>query len=273
MNNIDIYMRDISRHKPLSREKEKEVFAHVKKGERWAINKIINSNLRFVINVASKYRGQGLDIDDLINIGNTGLIRAVESFDLTKGTKFISYAVWWIRQSILKGLAQHSRTIRLPLNKVQLVAKIKKSENNLPSRVGRSPTLKELSDSCGGDVSLVDELLSIEKRIGSIDVEISGEDGKKTPLSESIKDEYGEPTTNLVDKIEEKEYISQLMENLTERERFAIESIFGLRDGEMSTLEEISRVIGLSKERVRQIKCVAIKKMKKKSIFLNACPY
>jgi len=251
------YLESVSKLDLISSDKEIELAKRIKRGDQKATNQLVEANLRFVISVAKQYAGRGLTLEDLVSEGNIGLIRAAKKFDDTKGIKFISYAVWWIRQSIIQSLADNSRMIRLPVNQIATLNKIKTAQNELECQLGRVATTQELSEYLQIDLDKVELSLTSSKQTQSLDMTI-GED-ELTPLDTITSDSDTENLTNISD---DKIQVLSLMSKLNPRERLVIESLFGLKGSER-TLSEIATELGLSQERVRQIKKSALAKMSK----------
>ena len=257
---LDLYLKEISNYPLLSREDEIELAKKIKKGSQKSMEKLTRSNLRFVVSVAKKYQNQGVALSDLINEGNVGLIRAAHKFDETKGIKFISYAVWWIRQAILQALAEQSRIVRVPLNRAGTLYKIGKKSNRLTQELGRKPTVEEIAE--GMDISLeeVRKTLSISQSHLSLDAPLTpGEDNR---LLDYLPDNYNRgPAENAFENA-----LSSAIEGslctLKEREAKILRLYFGLGGQEPMTLEQIGSVLGITRERVRQIKEKAISRLR-----------
>ena len=246
------YLQEISKYEPLSPDREVELAIRVKEGDRRALKELTEANLRFVVSVAKDYQGQGLPLTDLINEGNLGLIKAAERFDETRGFKFISYAVWWIRQSILQALAEQSRIVRLPLNKIGSINKINKAYAQLEQKFERPPTAEEIADLVDLSLTEVKQSLKNTGRHVSMDAPlIEGEDSNLYDVMGS--DESPSPDTQLMlDSLREE--IRRALDTLTPREADVVSSYFGLNAGHAMTLEEIGEKFDLTRERVRQIK-------------------
>ena len=257
------YLQEISRFEPLSPEKEVELAIRVKQGDRLALKELTEANLRFVVSVAKDYQGQGLPLTDLINEGNLGLIKAAERFDETRGFKFISYAVWWIRQSILQALAEHSRIVRLPLNRVGTISKINKAAERLEQEFERSPRADELARQLEMKPHEVNDAQRISRRHHSLDTPFSDED--KNCLLDVIPDDAAkEPDQELqMDSLQEE--VTAALDTLKEREREVLKMYFGISHSYALTLNEIGEEFGLTRERVRQIKEKAIRRLRHRS--------
>ena len=243
----------------ISVEEEVELAQRIRKGDKKALERLTKANLRFVVSVAKQYQNQGLSLPDLINEGNVGLIKAAEKFDETRGFKFISYAVWWIRQSILQAIAEQSRIVRLPLNQVGSVNKINKLLNKFEQENERRPSVEEISESLDLPEDKIDEAMSVNTRHVSVDAPfIDGEDNSL--LDVLINDDAPmADRTLLMESL--KAEINNALKVLNERERGVIEAFYGINQPEM-TLEEIGSKFGLTRERVRQIKEKAIRRLR-----------
>ena len=257
------YLQEISNYEPLSPEKEVELALRVKKGERRALKELTEANLRFVVSVAKDYQGQGLPLTDLINEGNLGLIKAAERFDESRGFKFISYAVWWIRQSVLQALAEHSRIVRLPLNRVGTISKINKASAKLEQEFERSPRADELAHQLDMKITEVNDAQRIARRHHSLDTPFS--DDEKNSLLDVISDRnVDDPDKELHMSSLEKE-VRNSLDSLKDREQDVIKMYFGIDREYALTLNEIGEEFGLTRERVRQIKEKAIRRLRHKS--------
>ena len=256
---LDKYLQEIGKEELISVEEEVELAQRIKKGDRDALEKLTRANLRFVVSVAKQYQNQGLSLPDLINEGNLGLIKAAEKFDETRGFKFISYAVWWIRQSILQALAEQSRIVRLPLNQVGSLNKINKAFSKFEQEFERKPSPEELAESLELPREKVTDTLKVSGRHISMDAPfIEGEDNSLLdvlPNNNSPKADKLLLSESLIKEIE------RSLATLTERERDIIKLFFGIGIQEM-TLEEIGEKFGLTRERVRQIKEKAIRRLR-----------
>ncbi|MBO8130430.1 MAG: sigma-70 family RNA polymerase sigma factor [Candidatus Marinimicrobia bacterium] len=257
------YLEEIGKYEPLSPEEEIELAQRVKKGDRVALKRLIEANLRFVVSVAKDYQGQGLPLTDLINEGNLGLIKAAERFDETRGFKFISYAVWWIRQSILQALAEHSRIVRLPLNRVGTISKITKEAELLEQQYERSPRQDEIADGLDMQPDEVSDAIRISRRHHSLEAPFK--DGEKNSLIDVIQDDTQLPPEKPIMSESLKQEIKDALNTLKEREREVIKMYFGIDREYALTLNEIGEEFNLTRERVRQIKEKAIRRLRHKS--------
>ncbi|MBO7347175.1 MAG: sigma-70 family RNA polymerase sigma factor [Bacteroidaceae bacterium] len=256
---LDKYLQEIGREQLLTVEEEVELSQRIRRGDRRAQDTLVRSNLRFVVSVAKQYQNQGLSLPDLINEGNMGLIKAAEKFDETRGFKFISYAVWWIRQTILQALAEQSRIVRLPLNQVSAVNKISKAITKFEQENERKPSPEELAELVNEVPEKINDSLRASGRHVSVDAPfIEGEDNSLLDVMENTDAPSADNT--LINESLQKE-ISRALEILNERERDIIEMSFGIAQPEM-TLEEIGDNFGLTRERVRQIREKAIRKLR-----------
>ena len=259
---LDKYLQEIGREELVTPDEEVELAQRIRKGDQEALEKLTRANLRFVVSVAKQYQNQGLSLPDLINEGNLGLIKAAEKFDETRGFKFISYAVWWIRQSILQALAEQSRIVRLPLNQVGSLNKINKAFSKFEQENERQPSNEELSEMIDVPKDKISDTLRVGSRHVSVDAPfVEGEDNSLLdvlPNDDSPSADRGLVNESLNTEIE------RALSTLTDREREIIKSFFGIGCQEM-TLEEIGERFGLTRERVRQIKEKAIRRLKSPS--------
>ena len=256
---LDKYLQEIGHEDLISVEEEVELAQRLKKGDRKALERLTKANLRFVVSVAKQYQNQGLSLPDLINEGNLGLIKAAQKFDETRGFKFISYAVWWIRQSILQAIAEQSRIVRLPLNQVGSVNKINRVLNKFEQENERRPSLEEIADKIDLPEDKIIDAMKVNGRHVSVDAPfIDGEDNSLLDVFPNA--DAPSADQQLVDESLRDE-ISRALGSLNERERAIVECFFGIGQPEM-TLEEIGDKYGLTRERVRQIKEKAIRRLR-----------
>ena len=256
---LDKYLQEIGREELITVEDEVELAQRIRKGDQEALEKLTRANLRFVVSVAKQYQNQGLSLPDLINEGNLGLIKAAEKFDETRGFKFISYAVWWIRQSILQAFAEQSRIVRLPLNQVGSLNKINKALNKFEQENERMPSPDELADILDIPREKIADTLRVSGRHVSVDAPfVDGEDNSL--LDVLVNNDSPNADRGLVNESLNKE-IERALSTLTERERDIVKDFFGIGTSEM-TLEEIGEKFGLTRERVRQIKEKAIRRLR-----------
>lgn len=256
---LDKYLQEIGREELIPVDEEVELAARIRQGDRAALEKLTRANLRFVVSVAKQYQNQGLSLPDLINEGNLGLIKAAEKFDETRGFKFISYAVWWIRQSILQALAEQSRIVRLPLNQVGSLNKINKALQRFEQEHERRPSVEELADLVDIPLDKVVETLKISGRHVSVDAPfVEGEDNSLLDVMENADSPNAD--SHMLNESLMME-INRALDTLTEREAYILRLFFGLGCQER-TLEEIGAELDLTRERVRQIKEKAIRRLK-----------
>jgi RNA polymerase primary sigma factor len=263
---LEKYLQEIGKVDLIPHEEEVQLIHRIKKGDKTAHDRLVKANLRFVVSVAKQYQGQGLSLSDLINEGNIGLIKSVERFDVTRGFKFISFAVWWIRQSILQAITVHARMIRLPLNKVFLSNQIKKAHLALEQKLDRSPSVEEVAEELNMDVSDVTDSLAINNRHVSLDVPVSEE--ADTTLLDTLQNHEVESTDGELHHTESlKTEIARSMQMLTDRQKETICCFFGIGVDRPMSLEDIGRRFDLTTERVRQIKDKAITKLRTAKTF------
>ena len=260
---LDKYLQEIGKVDLISADEEVELAHKIKQGDELALEKLTKANLRFVVSVAKQYQNQGLSLPDLINEGNLGLIKAAKRFDETRGFKFISYAVWWIRQSVLQALAEHSRIVRLPLNRVGTISKINKASERLEQEFERSPRADELAHQLEMKITEINDAQRIARRHHSLDTPFS--DDEKNSLLDVIADSNTEdPDLELHMNSLEKE-VKDALDTLKDREKDVIKMYFGIDREYALTLNEIGEEFGLTRERVRQIKEKAIRRLRHRS--------
>jgi RNA polymerase primary sigma factor len=268
---LDKYLQEIGKVDLLTPDEEIDLAKRIKKGDQRALEKLTKANLRFVVSVAKQYQNQGLSLGDLINEGNLGLIKAAKRFDETRGFKFISYAVWWIRQSILQALAEQSRIVRLPLNRVGALNKIGKAFSQLEQEFEREPSASELAEELDMSVFEVADTLKISGRHLSVDAPFAqGEDNR---LLDVIQDERQPSPDSILMEESLKEEVKRALATLSERESEVIRLYFGLQKEHSLTLEEIGEKFNLTRERVRQIKEKAIRRLRHASRSKNLRSY
>jgi len=269
---LEKYLQDVSKEEMITAEEEVELAIKIQTGDERALNRLVRANLRFVISVAKQYQNTGLTLEDLINEGNLGLIEAAKRYDHTKGFKFISYAVWWIRQSILKAAADNSRTIRLPHNRLGEIQKISKASNEFEQKNERTPTADELSDLTEMDVNKVEMSLKMSKKQVSIDAPMSNDDDNNSLVSVLENSDTPDPSDNLL-----QESLSQDLERtlsyLKGMEAEVIRLFYGLGGSSEMTLEEIGNTFGLTRERIRQIKERGLRRLRRVSGQTNLQTY
>jgi RNA polymerase primary sigma factor len=258
---LDKYLNDIGKITMISGEEEAELARRIRAGDEKALERLTEANLRFVVSVAKQYQNQGLTLSDLINEGNVGLMKAARRFDETKGFKFISYAVWWIRQSILQSIVEHSRIVRLPLNKVGSYNRVNEAFIGFVQTFEREPSNEELAEVLEMTPKEVANMLRSNTRHVSMDSPLGGEDSDATMLDVFVTNDEHLPDSDLLDE-SLREEVQQGLSILSEREKEVISAYYGLEDKSM-TLEEIGEAFGLTRERVRQIKERAIRRLRK----------
>lgn len=256
---LEKYLQEIGHEELLTLEEEVELAQRIRKGDRRALERLTRANLRFVVSVAKQYQNQGLSLSDLINEGNMGLIKAAEKFDETRGFKFISYAVWWIRQSILQAIADQSRIIRLPLNQVGSVNKINRAVNRFEQEHERRPSVDELMEHVDLPREKIDEAMSVNARHVSMDAPFA--DGEDGTLIDVLENSDAPMADNELVRESLRSEVTQALKTLNERERRIIEAFFGIGQPEL-TLDEIGMKFGLTRERVRQIKEKALRQLR-----------
>jgi RNA polymerase primary sigma factor len=258
---LEKYLQEIGKVELITPEEEVKLATLIKQGDQKALDRLTKANLRFVVSVAEQYQNQGLSLPDLINEGNLGLIKAAQRFDETRGFKFISYAVWWIRQSILQALAEQSRIVRLPLNKVGLTNRIQKAYSALEQQFEREPSAEELAEVLEMDLEEVSATLGINARHVSVDTPLS--EGEDNTLLDVLENPNAEKTDAELDHKESlKTEIDRSLKTLTERQKEVICYFFGIGVDHPMSLEDIGEKFNLTRERVRQIKDKAITKLK-----------
>jgi RNA polymerase primary sigma factor len=258
---LDVYLHEINKTPLLTREEEQSLAREIRTGSQKALDNLVQANLRFVVSIAKQYANQGLSLEDLINEGNLGLIKAAHRFDEKRGYKFISYAVWWIRQAMLQALAEHSRIVRLPLNRAGTLYRIGKMSRKLDQELGRLPTPQEIADKLNLSVEEVEETMKIANTHVSLDDPYSS-DKDDNALVDYLTDEHqilpdeGTYTNALSEDME------RALDTLTEREKLILTMYFGLNGKEPLTLEEIGKQMKLTRERIRQVKEKAIQRLR-----------
>ncbi len=265
---LDKYLNDIGKIELLSADEEADLARRIKQGDQEALEILTKGNLRFVVSVAKQYQNQGLSLSDLINEGNVGLMKAARRFDETRGFKFISYGVWWIRQSILQAIVEYSRIVRMPLNKVSSYNKVNEAYVSFIQKFERDPTHEEIADIL--DIRVSDVVYSLQGKKGhvSMDASVSSDEGSSTLLDLIVTDSDGSPDESLM-KQSLKAEVEHGLSRLSPREVEVLSSYYGLNGGQSLTLEEIGDLYGLTRERVRQIKERAIRRLRK-SVNRNA---
>ena len=261
-DSVRLYLREIGKIPLLKADEELELAHRVKKGEQDAKDKMAEANMRLVVSIAKRYVGRGLDLLDLIQEGNTGLLRAVEKFDPDKGFKFSTYATWWIRQAITRAIADQARTIRIPVHMVETINKLLRTQRRLTQELNREPTNEEIAKAMELEVSKVEHIMKIKQDISSLDASIR-DDEEDSVLSDFIEDEDTiSPEESATGQLL-KEQVKDMLRSLTEREQKIIKMRFGLEDGKSHTLEEVGQEFSVTRERIRQIEAKALTKLRK----------
>ena len=263
-NILSIYLKEINRIPLLSAEEETELAVKAAAGDKLAKDKIVKANLRFVVSIAKKYQKKGIELDDLISEGNIGLLTAIEKFDVSKGYRFISYAVWWIRQSIMKAICEKSRSIRLPLNRANELVQIEHAKKVVASygeNLTEEQELSEVANLLNMDTKHVREMLSISKEMLSLDMEVSGKDSSTTTVGEMIEDTvFGQPEEKSISSAMTKD-LNDVIDTLKPAEAKVLRMRYGLTGKKPMSLKEIGDEFSLTKERIRQIEIRALKRM------------
>lgn len=260
---IDKYLSDVSKEVMITADQEVELAKRIKQGDDEALNKLVNANLRFVISVAKQYQGHGLTLEDLIAEGNIGLITAAKRFDETKGFKFISYAVWWIRQSIMQAIAENSRVVRLPLNKVSAIQKISNAYSRLEQQYERAPSNEEISTMLETNAESVGDLFTYSQKQVSVDAPLI--EGEENSLLNVLSNENSKNPADEMMRESLCKDIERVLVSLKKREADVIRLSFGLNGETPMTLEEIANSLGLTRERIRQIREKALRGLRKKA--------
>jgi RNA polymerase primary sigma factor len=261
---IRAYLHEIGRIPLLNAEEEVILAKRIEAGEQEARELLTTANLRLVVSIAKKYAKRGLDLLDLIQEGNIGLMRAVEKFEYRKGFKFSTYATWWIRQAITRAIADQARTIRVPVHMIETINKLSKVSSQLASKLGRRPRISEIAKEMDIDVEKVNEIIRIAQRPASLEAPIGEE--KDSKLGDIIPDEYSASPSEIATWASLKRQIDEILSGLTDRERKVLELRFGLKDGVSRTLEEVGHEFKVTRERIRQIEAKALKRLKNDEI-------
>ena len=257
---VRMYLKEIGQVKLLSAEEEIELAKRVSEGDQAAKNKLTEANLRLVVSIAKKYSGRGLHILDLIQEGNTGLIRAVDKFDWTKGNKFSTYATWWIRQAITRAIADQARTIRVPVHMVEVINKATRCNRKLVQELGREPTVEEIAKELGLPVEKIIEANRTAADTLSLDTPVGDEED--TSIGSFVEDERTPGPADATSNALLAEALKEILDTLTEREADVLRMRFGMYDGRTHTLEEVGQIFGVTRERIRQIENKAIRKLR-----------
>jgi RNA polymerase primary sigma factor len=259
-NALDQYLREVSQHELLTPEQEYALGARAREGDQEAIDALVRANLRFVISVAKKYQNRGVSLIDLIQEGNVGLVTAAKKFDIDQGVKFISYAVWWIRQAILSALANQGRAVRVPLNRASDLARIFRERERLKQELRRDPSLEEVAEAAKLTPEVVQQLQTLNAAEIRLDAPIGDSDDSQL-VERFVTDEAHEPEIAVEERLLS-EHIEKALELLTPRDARVIRLYFGLESGREHTLEEIGNMLGVTRERVRQLRDRALKRLR-----------
>ena len=257
---VRMYLKEIGQVRLLSADEEVELAKRVSEGDQYAKNKLTEANLRLVVSIAKKYSGRGLHILDLIQEGNTGLIRAVDKFDWTKGNKFSTYATWWIRQAITRAIADQARTIRVPVHMVEVINKATRCNRKLVQELGREPTVEEIAAELGLPVEKIIEANRTAADTLSLDTPVGDEED--TSIGSFVEDERTPGPADATSNAMLAEALKEILDTLTEREADVLRMRFGMYDGRTHTLEEVGQIFGVTRERIRQIENKAIRKLR-----------
>ncbi len=263
-DSVRLYLREIGKIPLLTPEEEADLAQRIVKGDKKAKDKMVESNMRLVVSIAKRYGGRGLDFLDLIQEGNTGLLRAVEKFDPEKGFKFSTYATWWVRQAITRAIADQARTIRIPVHMVETINKVLRTTRKLTAELNREPTNEEIAEELGMEPEKVDYVMRIKQDIASLDASVGREgDDEDSVLGDFVEDEERiSPEDSAANQIL-KEQLSEIISTLTDREQKIIRLRFGIGGGRPHTLEEVGNEFDVTRERIRQIEAKALSKLRK----------
>ncbi len=261
-DSVRLYLREIGKIPLLTAEEELALARKVKRGDKKAKDQMAEANMRLVVSIAKRYVGRGLDLLDLIQEGNTGLLRAVEKFDPERGFKFSTYATWWIRQAITRAIADQARTIRIPVHMVETINKLLRTQRRLTQELNREPTNEELAAAMEMEVEKVEHIMKIKQDISSLDASVRDDD-EESSLGDFIEDEEAKPASEYASEQLLKEQIRSVLGTLTEREQKILRLRFGLEDGRNHTLEEVGQEFSVTRERIRQIEAKALAKLRK----------
>ena len=263
-DSVRLYLREIGKIPLLTLEEEQKLAKQIVKGNKKAKDKMVESNMRLVVSIAKRYSGRGLDFLDLIQEGNTGLLRAVEKFDPEKGFKFSTYATWWIRQAITRAIADQARTIRIPVHMVETINKVLRSSRKLTQELNREPTIEEIAKEMDMEPEKVDYVMKIKQDIASLDASV-GRDGEEedSVLGDFVEDEERDSPEDTAANQILKEQLAEILTTLSEREQKIIKLRFGIGGGRPHTLEEVGNEFSVTRERIRQIEAKALSKLRK----------
>jgi RNA polymerase primary sigma factor len=261
-DSVRLYLREIGKIPLLTPEEELTLAKKVQTGDKKAKDQMAEANMRLVVSIAKRYVGRGLDLLDLIQEGNTGLLRAVEKFDPDRGFKFSTYATWWIRQAITRAIADQARTIRIPVHMVETINKLLRTQRRLTQELNREPTNDEIAAAMDMDVDKVEHIMKIKQDISSLDASVR-DDEEDSVLGDFIEDEDSKTPTESASEQLLKEQVKKILGTLTEREQKILKLRFGLEDGKSHTLEEVGQEFSVTRERIRQIEAKALAKLRK----------
>jgi RNA polymerase primary sigma factor len=261
-DSVRLYLREIGKIPLLNAEEEITLAKKVRSGDKNAKDKMAEANMRLVVSIAKRYVGRGLDLLDLVQEGNTGLLRAVEKFDPDKGFKFSTYATWWIRQAITRAIADQARTIRIPVHMVETINKLLRNQRRMTQELGREPTNDELAEEMEIEVDKVDHIMKIKQDISSLDAPVR-DDEEESKLGDFIEDEESETPEETATHQLLKEHVNNMLDILSPREQKILRMRFGLDDGRTHTLEEVGQEFSVTRERIRQIEAKALTKLRK----------
>ena len=263
-DSVRLYLREIGKIPLLSPEEEADLAQRVMEGDKKAKDKMVEANMRLVVSIAKRYSGRGLDFLDLIQEGNTGLLRAVEKFDPEKGFKFSTYATWWIRQAITRAIADQARTIRIPVHMVETINKVMRTMRRMTQELNREPTNEELAKEMGMEVEKIEYVMRIKQDIASLDASVGREgDDEDSVLGDFVEDEERDsPEDSTANQIL-KEQIAEIISTLSDREQKIVKLRFGIGGGRPHTLEEVGAEFSVTRERIRQIEAKALSKLRK----------
>ena len=262
LNPLSMYMKEIGKIPLLTYEQECELAKKAAAGDKASRTKLVNSNLRFVINVAKKYQNNGLEFEDLVSEGNVGLLTAIDHFDVNKGYHFISYAVWWIRQSILKAIGEKGRAIRVPLNRANEIAAISKARSTITENMSEEQELTEVANMLNMDVQHVREMVLISKEMASLDAEVSGKGNGNVSLGELLEDTNSPQPEEIAMNEELKSEVNNMLDTLKPNESKVLKMRYGIGIEKPMSLKEVGDVCNLTKERIRQIENGALARMR-----------
>ncbi|HEY0019006.1 MAG TPA: RNA polymerase sigma factor RpoD/SigA [Longimicrobium sp.] len=264
LDSFDQYLQDVEKYPLIDDPAEERALAHrARAGDKQSAERLVTANLRFVISYVKKYQGRGLGLAELVCIGNEGLLKAVKKFDPDKGVKFISYAVWWIRQTVLQALAEQTRSVRIPLNQNSNLVRLSRVETALTQQMGRSPTDEEIADDMGEPVDTIRALRRVAASELSLDAPLDRGDRDSASFGERFAGSESDQIEEEVEAQARREFLEKMFEKyLTERERKILYLYYGLDEGEERTLEEIGSMLGVTRERIRQIRNRAFEKLR-----------